>query len=328
MALSGLNLLEEAALRVASSEQTAAQGAAAALARVWRGGTQGGSAPLSEARKVARSSKGPPLLVANNRAGYFGVCCDPRKSKPFEARVRRDGKEVSLGKFATAEAAALCVAGTPEGKEAAVRAAAAPISLTSGEARQMAQAEGLTLRVAKNSTGFAGVCIDLARKIKPYSAQVKCQGKLLHLGRYATPEEASLRLAQSSAGRAAVAQAERAAAAPPIPFMTSEEAHQLAQAEGLTLRVANNATGFFCVRLDQNCRKKPHQAQMYRVGKKVSLGYYVTAEEAALAVARSPEGQVLQAAAHLAAAAVEQEHKIAVSEEEGAVDRPKKKAKR
>ena len=39
-------------------------------------------------------------------------------------------------------------------------------------------------------------------------------------------------------------------------------------------------------------RPKPYQAQVSRGGKKVPLGHFATAEEAALCVARSPEGQV------------------------------------
>ena len=53
--------------------------------------------------------------------------------------MRRGGKEVSLGYFATAEEAALCVARSPEGQAAAKKAAAPP--LTSEEARQQADAE-------------------------------------------------------------------------------------------------------------------------------------------------------------------------------------------
>ena len=53
---------------------------------------------------------------------------------------------------------ALCVARSPEVQAALVaaqRAAAVPASLTSEEALQQAQAEGLTLRVAKNQTGLS-----------------------------------------------------------------------------------------------------------------------------------------------------------------------------
>ena len=78
---------------------------------------------------------------------------------------------MSLGRFATAEEAALCVARSPEGQAAAKRLAAdtqrqrrladaaegqaaaerpaATPPLTSAEARQQAEAEGLTLTLTK-----------------------------------------------------------------------------------------------------------------------------------------------------------------------------------
>ena len=91
-----------------------------------------------EARQQAQA-EGLTLLVADNKAGYFGVShlSQPGQPKPYGARVRRGGKQVGLGFFATAEEAALCVARTPEGKAAAKRAAAAP-PLTSEEALQQA----------------------------------------------------------------------------------------------------------------------------------------------------------------------------------------------
>ena len=84
------------------------------------------------------------LLVAENKTGYFGVYhhaigkAKPYlvKAKPYEARVSRDGKQVSLGSFATAEEAALCIARSPEGQAAAQRAAAALTPLTSEEERK------------------------------------------------------------------------------------------------------------------------------------------------------------------------------------------------
>ena len=153
----------------------------------------------SKIKKIA-SEEGLTLLVANNRSGYFGVCLDPRTSKPYEARVRRDGKEVGLGRFSTAEEASLCVARTPEGQEAAKRPVAA-VPLTKEEALRQAEADGLTLRLAKNNTGYAGVCLDLGRNIKPFAAQVKNGQKLVHLGRFATAEEAALCVARSSEGQ-------------------------------------------------------------------------------------------------------------------------------
>ena len=68
-------------------------------------------------------AEGLTLLVAENKTGFFGVRINnPGKIKPYQARVQRGGKEVYLGSFATAEEAALCVARTPEGQAAAMRA--------------------------------------------------------------------------------------------------------------------------------------------------------------------------------------------------------------
>ena len=64
-------------------------------------------------------AEGLTLLVANNKTGYFGVNHKPAQSKPYQARVWRGGKMVSLGYFATAKEAALCVARSPEGRAAA-----------------------------------------------------------------------------------------------------------------------------------------------------------------------------------------------------------------
>ena len=71
----------------------------------------------------------------------------------------------------------------------------------------------------------------------------------------------------------------------------SSKARQQAQAEGLTLRVAENSSGYYSVRLDRPGRPKPYQARGKRGGKDVHLGGFATAEEAALCVARSPEGR-------------------------------------
>ena len=70
-----------------------------------------------------------------------------------------------------------------------------------------------------------------------------------------------------------------------LPPLTSEEARQQAEAEGLTLRKADNKTGYFGVcHNPQASKSKPYQAQVTRGGKKVSLGTFATAEEAALCI--------------------------------------------
>ena len=52
-------------------------------------------------RSQARA-EGLTLLEADNKAGYFGVNHKPGHPKPYQARVSRGGKQVSLGSFATA----------------------------------------------------------------------------------------------------------------------------------------------------------------------------------------------------------------------------------
>ena len=200
------------------------------------------------------------LLVAENKTGYLGVAHRPGLPKPYQAGVWRCGKQVYLGYFATAEEAALSVARSPEGRKAAAERPEAVPPLTSEGARQQAQAEGLTLRVAKNKTGYSGVNHQPDRTI-PYQARVTRGGKDMHLGSFATTEEAALCVARSPEGQEA---AERAAAASSL---TSEEARQQAPAEGLTLLVADNKTGYLGVH-HQPDKAKPyiHKCVISRCG--------------------------------------------------------------
>ena len=157
--------------------------------------------------------------------GYFGVnLASNGGPKPYQARVWRGGKTVQLGSFATAEEAALCVARSPEGREAAQRDAATPVPLTSEEARQQAEAEGLTLRVADNNSGYYGVYLDDARRPHHFKATVRRGDKQAHLGSFASAEEAALCVARSPEGQAA---ALIKAAAGPVPPMSAEELQQL-----------------------------------------------------------------------------------------------------
>ena len=160
--------------------------------------------------------------MSDNTTGYFCVHLDKRQHStrhPYQAQVRRGGKEVSLGVFATPEEAALCIARSPEGQAAAAERATAEPPLTSEEALQQVQVEGLTLVVANNTTGYLGVGLNQNSKSKPFVARVSCGGKQVYLGCFATAEEAALCVARSPEGKAAV---ERAAAAA-LPLMSEEE---------------------------------------------------------------------------------------------------------
>ena len=72
-----------------------------------------------------------------------------------------------------------------------------------------AAAEGLTLLVGENKAGYFGVCLTKPGQPKPYQARATRGGNLVHLGMFATAEEAALHVARTPEGRAA---AKRAAA--------------------------------------------------------------------------------------------------------------------
>ena len=90
--------------------------------------------------------------------------------------------------------------------------------------RSQAEAEGLTLLKADNKTGYFGVNHRPGRP-KPYTAQVTRGGTMVHLGSFATAEEAALCIARSPEGRAA---AKKAAA--------SEEGNATAKSPGAALK--------------------------------------------------------------------------------------------
>jgi len=236
------------------------------------------------------------LRSKSNSTGYRGVSFNTTTTRPYLAQVRRGGKTVTLGNFATAEEAALCYARSPEA-QAAVAASAAPPEPpppTAEETLRQAEAEGLTLeRSERSNTGYKCVSFN-SGKAKPYKAEVKRGGKTQSLGYFATAEEAALCHARTPEAHAAVA----AAAAPPPPQpLTAEEAVRQAEAEGLTLlRSESNSAGYKNVSFYSNLTK-PYLAKVQRGGKNVSLGSFATAEEAALSYARTPEGQAALSAA-------------------------------
>ena len=143
--------------------------------------------------------------------------------RPFVAHVSRDGKQVYLGTFATAEEAALAVA-RMGGAAKRRRCQTGPIPSTVEEAEaqarwaeEQAEAEGLMLQRANNQTGFAGVTVNSKSKMRPFQAQVKRDGKAVYLGAFATAEEAALAAARAggpSKSRRARAEAGPSAAAP------------------------------------------------------------------------------------------------------------------
>ena len=109
------------------------------------------------------------------------------------------------------------------------------------------------------------------------------------LGRFATLEEAAYCYALSPEGLEDAAQLAEAEALRQEQEMTSAQARATAAKEGLELRTCGS--GFVgVVRTSQTC-KLPFMAQVKRGRKTTSLGYFRSAEAAALCYARSPEGR-------------------------------------
>ena len=155
------------------------------------------------------------LRVDDNRSGFRGVVCrqDTTKhkgTKPFEARVSRESRPVTLGYFTTAEEAALCFAESPEGQEmvAALQEPALQ-DMTAEQAVLQAEAEKLTLlRSRKSLTGFANVFFNPYNESMPFFAQVRRGGShsapVVSHGSFATAEAAALSVARTYEGRTAV----------------------------------------------------------------------------------------------------------------------------
>ena len=178
----------------------------------------------------------------------------------------------------------------------------APQPLTADEAIAAAAAEDLVL-ARKDGTpfGFWGVSKS-GHKFKASvrglpGAGAKSKSNPITLGTFASPEEAALALARkypTAAARLVEMEAVKQAvkSAKPAVGMTEEEVRQAAQTEGLTLP-ANSvaASGFHGVSKRPDLKARPYRAQLpgsrdSRLGSGGELGYFTSAHEAALAIAR------------------------------------------
>ncbi|EOD04890.1 hypothetical protein EMIHUDRAFT_107557 [Emiliania huxleyi CCMP1516] len=140
----------------------------------------------------------------------------------------------------------------------------------------------------RNTTGYKNVTFD--HSTKKFVAKVNDGGKRVHLGCFDTAEEAATAYARSEYGRADAAKQLQPRAAP-----TAAGAAAILQAarEGLTLTASsNNSTGYkgvaFC---PKHSGSKKYELSVWVGGKKVFLGYFATAEQAALFYARREAGR-------------------------------------
>ena len=65
-----------------------------------------------------------------------------------------------------------------------------------------------------------------------------------------------------------------------------EESLRIAAAEGLTLKRSGGKAGYKGVTINRSSKSKPFQVQLWRDNKKLTLGYFATAQEAAVCYAK------------------------------------------
>ena len=155
---------------------------------------------------------------------------------------------------------------------------------------RIASSERLVLIPAtlKNSTtGYKNVTFHRSRK--KFVAEVRDGGKCVHLGYFDTAEEAAVAYARSEYGRADAAKLLQPR---PAPTPAGAEAIRQAEREGLTLATSSSNTGYkgvtFC---PKERSSKKYKLKVWVGGKQVSLGWFATAEEAALFYARREAGK-------------------------------------
>ena len=236
-----------------------------------------------EARAAAVAEGRELLPSSGSESGYKGVVMHYGK---YQARIEEKGNLRHLGTFATPEEAALCYARHVGVERSAAESAEArvalPQPLTADEARAAAAAEGLELVPSSyGETGFKGV----SKHHGKYMGRIKENGKVCHLGFFATPEEAALCYARHAGAKRAAAEASvaRGEGLQPLTLDEADEVRAVAAAEGLELVPSWTCeTGFKGV-TKTNYKYKAHTTEN---GKMRHLGTFATPEEAALCYAR------------------------------------------
>ena len=146
---------------------------------------------------------------------------------------------------------------------------------------EQAQAERRAERAIKQAEGVVedAALLAAARKLLP--ELVEAEQQLLQRSREAN----QLAAAQMAAAAKAVVEAAASAAAP----RPARSAGTVVELGGLTLQLSDNAAGYRGVFMSKSGNL--FEAKVKRGGKKVRLGSYATAAEAAMAYARTPEAQ-------------------------------------
>ncbi|EOD09458.1 hypothetical protein EMIHUDRAFT_461747 [Emiliania huxleyi CCMP1516] len=217
----------------------------------------------------------------------------------FQAQVQDGGKHVRLGYFDTAEEAATAYARSEYGRADAAKLLQPRATTTAAGAAAILQAarEGLTLTASSSSnSGYRGVTFKPKKKgSKKYELTVRFGGRQNFLGLFATAEQAALFYARREAGRDT---SDLTAPPPPPPppepsSAAGAEAVRQAEREGLTLVTSSSSNSGYrgVVFCPKKRSSKKYQLRVTVGGKKVFLGSFATAEQAALFYARREAGR-------------------------------------
>lgn len=208
-----------------------------------------------------------------------------------------------LGSFVTAEEAALAYARSLAANPPTQGALFHGDGMSAQEAIAAAEKEGIELIHAPGtSSGFKAVSVDTTtHKRYPYGVAFSRDGRLIHIGSFATAEEAALEYARAIGPEAAneaarhMAKLEAGLAASiyhpgyiPPSVETPDEVMQQVAAEGLTLhRSVHAATGYKGVtKQKKNSKDRPYVARLL-TPKAKHLGSFPTLLQAALCYARA-----------------------------------------
>jgi hypothetical protein len=158
--------------------------------------------PPMTADEIAAALDAEGLMLLPSRregakTGYKGVYpTSGDEQRPYVAQLRRDGRNIMLGKYATATEAALAYARAIGPAEVSAAAAALPgRPLSAREVAAAARAEGLCLkRSGTAASGYVGVTIGSGERIRPYNVVVRGE----FLGCFESVEEAALVYARAT----------------------------------------------------------------------------------------------------------------------------------
>ncbi|EOD17936.1 hypothetical protein EMIHUDRAFT_95783 [Emiliania huxleyi CCMP1516] len=178
----------------------------------------------------------------------------------------------------------------------AAQAAVRTITAAGAEAVRQADREGLSLATGGSNSGYKGVTYCPKRKgSKKYQLMATVGGKSVFLGWFATAEQAALFYARREAGRDT---SDLTAPPPPPPppapsSAAGADAVRQAGREGLSLATSSSSNSgykgvYYCPKRKGS---KRYELKESVGGKVASLGFFATAEQAALFRARREAGR-------------------------------------